>query len=217
MKMKRTLWFPIVTLIFIFSVGCAGVRTPVRDEVKVDLTVPVGKVEGNKFTGIRFPFHVSAPAGWVVSTKYPDFMLKLGWDKDGLDTCEAFVYNPATQSNVQIDFEPASRYAVFSQESMERLVSSMAGEAVSDTKAEPGAKNIVVSATEPISLKGVQYAAKKYVSYLRDQGKWESGWIYGFSEPYQVFIIYQLIGKAGADDHPALKQILDSFEYLPSK
>ncbi len=215
--MERKIWFTIVTLILIFSFGCAGVRTPVRNEVKVDLSIPIGKVEGNKFTGIRFPFNVSAPAGWVVSTKYPDFMLKLGWGKDGLDTCEAFVYNPITQSNVQIDFEPASRYTVFSQESMERLVSSMAGEAVSDTKAEPGVKNITVSPTEPISLKGVQYAAQKNVSYIREQAKWESGWIYGFSEPYQVFIIYQLIGKAGADDYPALKQILDSFEYFPSK
>jgi hypothetical protein len=215
--MKRTSWFAIVTLVLIFSVGCAGVRTPVRDEVKVNLTLPVGKVEGNQFTGMRFPFNVSAPPGWVVSTQYPDFMLKLGWDKSGLEACEVFIYNPTTQSNIQIDFEPASRYVVFSQESIEKLVSSMAGEAVSDTKGEPGAKNITLSTTEPISLKGVQYAAKKYVSYIRDQSKRESGWIYGFSEPYQIFIIYQFIEKEGADDHPALRQVLDSFEYFSPK
>jgi hypothetical protein len=217
MKMKRTLWFAIVTLVFIFGVGCAGVRTPVRDEVKVNLAVPVGKVEGNQFTGMRFPFNVSAPPGWVVSTQYPDFMLKLGWEKAGLESCEVFIYNPTTQSNIQIDFEPASRYVVFSQASMENLVSSMAGEAVSDTKAERGAKNITLNPTEPVSLKGLQYAAKKYVSYTRDQAKWESGWIYGFSEPYQIFIIYQLIEKEGADDHPALRQTLNSFEYFPPK
>lgn len=91
------------------------------------------------------------------------------------------------------------------------------GGAVSDTKEEHGAKNITLSPTEPISLKGLQYAAKKYVSYTRDQAKWESGWIYGFSEPYQIFIIYQLIEKEGTDDHPALRQILSSFEYFPPK
>jgi hypothetical protein len=216
MKTKRTFWFAFVIFVFIFGFGCAGVRTSVRDEVKVNLTVPVGKVEGNQFTGMRFPFNVSAPAGWVVSTQYPDFMLKLGWDKSGLETSEVFIYNPATQSNIQVDFEPASRYVVFSQEAMERLVSSMAGGAVSDTKEESGAKNITVSPTELISLKGVQYAAKKYVSYTRDQTKRESGWIYGFSEPYQIFIIYQLIEKEGVDDHPAVRETLDSFEYFPS-
>ena len=217
MKTKRTFWFAFVILVFIFGFGCAGVRTPVRDEVKVNLTVPVGKVEGNQFTGMRFPFNVSAPAGWVVSTQYPDFMLKLGWDKSGLETSEVFIYNPATQSNIQVDFELTSRYVVFSQEAMERLVSSMAGGAVSDTKEESGAKNITVSPTELISLKGVQYAAKKYVSYTRDQTKRESGWIYGFSEPYQIFIIYQLIEKEGVDDHPAVRETLDSFEYFPPK
>ncbi len=217
MKTRKYSQWTIIALVFLFLAGCAGVRVPVRDEVKVDRKVPVGKVEGNQFTGIRFPFNVAAPPGWVVSTKYPDFMVKMGWDKSGLEETEAFVYNPTTQSNIQIDFEPASRYAVFSQDSMERLVSSMGGEAVSDTKAEPGAKEITLGPTEPFSLKGVQYAAKKIVSYTREGAKRESGWIYGFSEPYQIFIIYLLIGKGGQDDHPALQQILDSFEYFPKK
>jgi hypothetical protein len=45
--------------------------------------------------------------------------------------------------------------------------------------------------------------------------KREQGWIYGFSEPYQIFILYMIVGKPGSNDRQDLKTILDSFEVLP--
>jgi hypothetical protein len=74
-----------------------------------------------------------------------------------------------------------------------------------------------VHPTEPISLKGVQYAAKKYVTYTARGLKREQGWIYGFTEPYQIFIIYTIFEKGGTNDRQDLKKILDSFEFVPKK
>jgi len=74
-----------------------------------------------------------------------------------------------------------------------------------------------VSPAEPISLKGVQYAAKKYATYTARGMKQEQGWIYGFTEPYQIFIIYSLFEKKGTNDRGDLKKILDSFEFIPKK
>jgi hypothetical protein len=71
--------------------------------------------------------------------------------------------------------------------------------------------------TEPISLKGVQYAAKKYATYTIKGAKQEQGWIYGFTEPYQIFIIYSIFEKVGANDRQDLKKILDSFEFVVKK
>jgi hypothetical protein len=71
--------------------------------------------------------------------------------------------------------------------------------------------------TEAFSLKGVQYAAKKYATYTAKGLKREQGWIYGFTEPYQIFIIYSIFEKEGANDRQDLKKILDSFEYIPKK
>jgi hypothetical protein len=45
----------------------------------------------------------------------------------------------------------------------------------------------------------------------------EHGWIYAFAEPYQIFIIYMRLEKEGVDDRPAIKAILDSFEYIPKE
>ena len=69
--------------------------------------------------------------------------------------------------------------------------------------------------TEAMSLTGVQYAAKKYVTYTLKGVKREQGWIYGFSEPYQIFILYLIVEKPGSNDRQDLKTILDSFEVLP--
>jgi len=74
-----------------------------------------------------------------------------------------------------------------------------------------------VHPTEPISLKGVQYAAKKYVTYTVKGVKREQGWIYGFTEPYQIFILYMVLEKEGATDRQDLKKILDSFEVMTKK
>ena len=74
-----------------------------------------------------------------------------------------------------------------------------------------------VHPSEPFSLKGVQYAAKKYATYTAGGQKQEQGWIYGFTEPYQIFIIYSIFETKGANDWEDLKKILDSFEYVPKK
>jgi hypothetical protein len=96
-------------LVFLLLVGCGGI--PVREAVKVDLYVPVGRIEGNQFTGVRFPFNVSALPGWKVTTEIPNFMEELGYEKPGLEESEVFIFNPSTQSNIQFDLTPAGRYS----------------------------------------------------------------------------------------------------------
>jgi len=71
--------------------------------------------------------------------------------------------------------------------------------------------------TTRYSLKGVQYAAKKYATYTHKGVKWTHGWIYGFSEPYQIFIIYMILEKEGSTDHQDIEKILNSFEVLARK
>jgi hypothetical protein len=216
MKKTQTLRMAILSLLFLFFIGCAGI--PVRDEVKVDMKVPVGKIEGNLFTGIRFPFNVSAPPGWQVTTKYPEFMLKLGYDKEGLDESEVFVFNPVTQSHVQIDFTPAGRYATFDQPKMEWLT-HVAGGSFADEFHKDYGKNAVfeISGTESYKLKGVPFAAKRYTNYTIKGSKREHGWVYAFAEPYQIFIIYMSLEKEGSRDPQDIKAILDSFEVVTRK
>ena len=77
-----------------------------------------------------------------------------------------------------------------------------------------GVANIFVGPTEAFPLKGVQYAAKKFVTYTVNGAKREQGWIYGFTEPYQVFILYMILegdGVDGAKDRQDMKHILNSF------
>ena len=78
---------------------------------------------------------------------------------------------------------------------------------------------VEVGPTEPISLKGVQYAAKKYVTYTVNGVNREQGWIYAFSEPYQIFILYMILDKdgMGMKDRQDMKTILDSFELMSKK
>jgi hypothetical protein len=212
--MKRNI--SIVLVLLALAAGCAGV--PVREEVKVDTSLPLGKIEGNEFVGIRYPFKVSAPPHWQLTTKYPDFMLDFGYDKEGLETSQVFVFNPATRSNLQIDFEPADRYTEFSQESMEGLVTSVTG-IFEDEMVNQYGKDVKfeIGPTEKVYLKGVPYAARKYGIYTHEGVKWEQGWIYGFSEPYQIFILYMINESKGSNDRADLKTILDSFEYIQKK
>jgi hypothetical protein len=70
---------------------------------------------------------------------------------------------------------------------------------------------------EPISLKGVQYAARKYATYTIKGMKQEQGWIYGFTEPYQLFILYTIYERGGTSDRQDIKKILDSFEFMTKK
>jgi hypothetical protein len=210
--LNRKLFF--IFVIFFLVTGCAGI--PVRERVKIDFNVPIGKVEGNQFTGIRYPFNVSASPGWEISLTYPAFMLELGYEKPGLEESQVFIYNPKTQSNVQIEFVPAGQHVVFSQASIEWDTSSVAGGFASEVEQDYGTI-VELSPTEPISLKGVQYAAKKFGTYTVKDVKREQGWIYAFTEPYQIFILYMILDKGGSNDRQDLKTILDSFEVVPKK
>ena len=215
--MKKILMM-IILLVFLF--GCAGI--PVRPALKEDISVPSGKIEGNRFTGIRYTFNVSVPPHWKITTEFPDFLEELGYDRPfstDKEQTEVYAYNPETKSNINFDFTPAGRYATFNQEKIERLT-SMATESMKAELDKEHGKGVVkpeVSPTEPISLKGVQYAAKKYTTYTAKGVKREQGWIYGFTEPYQIFIIYTIMEEGGASDRQDLKKILDSFEFIPKK
>jgi hypothetical protein len=205
-----------ICFVLVFLMGCAGV--PVREAVKVDINLPVGKIEGNQFTGIRYPFNVSAPPGWRVTTEIPNFMEELGYEKPGLEESEVFIYNPSTQSNIQIDFTPAGRYAKFSHELIEWLATAATGSFKEELEKDYG-KDVKaeIYPTEPVSLKGVQFAAKKYATYTVKGVKREQGWIYGFTEPYQIFILYMILEKEGANDRQDIAKILDSFEVISKK
>jgi hypothetical protein len=215
--MKKILMM-IIFVIFLF--GCAGI--PVRPALQENINISPGKVEGNQFTGIRYSFNVSVPAHWKVTTEFPDFLEQLGYDKPfstDKEQTEVYAYNPVTKSNINFDFTPTGRYARFNQKKIENLT-SMATESMKAELDKEFGKGVVkpdVSPTEPISLKGVQYAAKKYATYTAKGQKREQGWIYGFTEPYQIFIIYSIFEKEGASDRQDLKKIIDSFEYITKK
>ena len=153
----------LVILIFLLLMGCDG--TPVREEVNVDRSLPVGKIEANQFVGMRYPFKISALPHWKVTTEIPDFMEDLGYEREGLKSSQLFLFNPSTHSNLQIDFQPAGRRVRFSQAMIEALTGMVTEGMISEFKEEYG-KDLRVEPdpTEPISLKGVQYAAKKYVT-----------------------------------------------------
>jgi hypothetical protein len=216
MKKNQIPKMAAIFLLLLFLIACAGI--PVRDEVKVDMKAPVGKIEGSQFTGLRYPFNVTAPSGWQVSTHYPEFMLKLGFEKGGLEESEVFVFNPSTQSNIQIDFTPAGRYSRFDQEKIQWLTQA-AGGSFEDEFLKDYGKNVSfeISATEPYTLKGVPFAAKRYTTYTVKGLKREHGWIYAFAEPYQIFIIYVVMDKGEPKDRQDMKAILDSFEVTNPK
>jgi hypothetical protein len=215
--MKKILMV-IILLVSIF--GCAGI--PVRPALKEDIRVPSGKIEGNQFTGIRYTFNVSVPSHWKLSTEFPDFLEELGYDRPfstDQEQTELYAYNPETKSNINFDFTPAGRYARFSQEKIERLTSSVTESMRSELAKDFGQGRIKVEfgPTEAVSLKGVRYAAKKYAIYTAKGLKREQGWIYGFTEPYQIFILYTIFEKEGTNDREDLKRILDSFEFITKK
>ena len=213
--MKRN--FAVILLITLFIGGCAGI--PVREEVKVDLSLPVGKIEGNAFQGFRYPFRVSLPSpSWKFSVEIPDFMEGLGFQRPGLEESELFIINSVTKSNVQIDLTPAGRSVRFDQKLIEMLTRSVAGGLVEELKMEHGRDfPVELSPTTPYSLRGVQYAAHRSASYKVGGIKTVHGWVYGFAEPYQIFIIYMVLEKEGFDDLRDIMKILDSFEVISRK
>ena len=206
-------------LLFIgfFIAGCAGL--PVRDEIKVDLSLPVGKIEGNTFQGIRFPFRVSLPSSnWQFSLEIPDFMEGLGFKRPGLEEDQLFLINPATKSNIQFDLTPAGRRVRFNQKLIDMITATGAGGLVQELKMEHGRDfPVAVSGVTPYTLKGVQYAAHRFVKYKLGESKVIHGWVYGFAEPYQLFIIYMVLEREGFDDLKGIMNILNSFEVISKK
>ncbi len=207
----------VIVLSLILLVGCAT-TAPVRPVLKEDLSIPSGKIEGNQFTGIRYPFNVSVPPHWRMTTQFPDFLQEQGYEKPSpgdKEQTELYAYNPETKSNVQFDFSPANPRFVASQAVMEGLV-DMGASSVKD-EWEKESVRVETGPTEAITLKGVQYAAKKYVTYTMNGVRREQGWIYGFTEPYQIFILYMIMEKKDTNDRQDIKKILDSFEVVAKK
>ncbi len=216
--MRKNLILLLNLLVLVsFLVGCAGI--PVRKEVKVDSSLPVGKIEGNTFNGIRYPFKVSLPSSnWQFSLEIPDFMESLGFKRPGLEEDQLFLINPTTKSNIQIDLTPAGRTVRFNQRLIETLTRSVAGGLVEELKMEHGRDfPVEVAPTTPYSLKGVQYAAHRSASYKVNETNAIHGWVYGFGEPYQIFIIYMVLEKEGFDDLRDIMKILNSFEVVTKK
>jgi hypothetical protein len=98
---------------------------------------------------------------------------------------------------------------------MEALV-GMGASSLKDEWEEEGVR-VETGPTEAVILKGVQYAAKKYVTYTIKGVKREQGWIYGFTEPYQIFVLYLILEKEGTNDRQDIRKILDSFVVLQKK
>ena len=209
--LNRKRFFILFSFLMIL-VGCAGLS------VHDDLKIPAGKIEGDQFTGIRYPFRVSVPSHWKMATEFPDFLKEMGYDEPGRfdkEVTELYIFNPSTQSSIQIDFTPASPRARFSQESIEAITTAAAGSFKEELEKDYGKEvRAEIGPTTPFSLKGVQFAAKKYATYTLQGVKREQGWIYGFTEPYQMFILYMILEKEGSSDRQDLTKILDSFEFI---
>jgi hypothetical protein len=205
---------------FVFLFGCAGI--PVRPALQENISLSPGKIEANQFTGIRYSFNVSVPPHWILTTEFPDFLEEMGYDRPfstDKEQTELYAYNPETKSNIQFDFTPAGRYYRCNQKEIERLTGSVTGNITSELEKErgKGVADIEVAPTKPMAIKGVRYAAKKYVTYTLKGQKRESGWIYGFTEPYQIFILYMTLEKEGVNDRQDLEKILSSFEFIKKK
>jgi hypothetical protein len=162
----------MVASLFVLLFGCAYI--PVRPALQENITLPAGKIEGNRFTGIRYTFNVSVPPHWKVTTEFPDFLEQLGYDRPfstDKEQTELYAYNPETKSNINFDFTPTGRYARFNQKNIELLTSyaTTSMQAELDKEFGKGAIKPDFSPTEPFSLKGVEYAAKKMHLYGKRQ------------------------------------------------
>jgi hypothetical protein len=211
----RRISMMIILLGFFF--GCAGGQ--VRSTLREDVRIPPGNIGGNQFTGLRYPFTFSVPPHWMMTTEFPDFMETLGYNRPlptDKEQTEVYAFNPETKTSIQFDVTPAGPNATFNQERIQLLVTAGTDSMKSELAEEHG-KNVVdltVGPTEPVSLKGVPFAAKKHVSYTLGGVRREQGWVYGFSEPYQIFILYMILEKEGTNDREAINLIIDSFRFL---
>ena len=210
----------MISLFIVLLVGCAT-TPPVRDARKEDLKVPAGKIEGSQFTGVRYLFNVSAPSHWKMTLEFPSFMETLGYDKPSpmdREQTELYAYNPDTKSNIQFDFTPAGRYATFTQAKIEWLVTAATDSLKSEIEKDYGKGiKVEVGPTKPMSFKGVQFAARKHAIYEVKGLRREQGWIYGFTEPFQIFVLYTIVEREGSSDRQDLEKILDSFEVISKK
>jgi hypothetical protein len=62
-------------------------------------------------------------------------------------------------------------------------------------------------------MKGVPYAARMWAEFTIQGDAKEQGWVYAFAEPFQIFILYLIIGEDRGKDREVLEQTLSSFEY----
>jgi len=204
--------FQVLVFLLMIIAGCAGVT------VHDDLAVPPGKIEGNQFTGIRYPFKVEIPAHWKMTTEFPDFLREMGYEEPApseKEVTELYIFNPSSRSSIQIDFTPASPRVKFSQEKMESMVTGITGDFNEELAKDYGtAVKTEMGPTTPFSLRGVQHAAKKYATYTVKGEKREQGWIYGFTEPYQLFVLYMIVEREGSNDRQDMANILGSFEFI---
>ena len=109
-----------IIIIFLVLAGCS----PVRPALKEDIRIPSGKIEGNEFIGIRYPFKVSVPPHWKLTTEFPDFLIEFGYTKPSptdKEQTELYAYNPETKSNINFDFTPAGRYALLIKRKLNAL------------------------------------------------------------------------------------------------
>lgn len=207
----------IYFLIFFLLMACARV-VPIRESLREDIKIPSGRIEGTHFIGIRYPFKVEAPINWRLTTDFPNFLREIGYEEPAINSneqTELYIFNPETRSNIQFDITPADQYTKFSQEFIERLTTIATESLKQELKEELGKEiGFTLSPTIPINLKGVQFAAKKYVRYSLKDEKREQGWIYGFREPYQIFILYMVIEKEGYEDRKDIEKIIEGFEFF---
>src|SRR4030042_183059 len=163
-NMLNKVRFFILFLISVILVVWAGVT------IHDDLNVVPGKIEGNQFTGIRYPFKVEVPQGWKMATEFPDFLKELGYDEPGpydKEVTELYIFNPSTQSNIQIDFTPASPRARFSQESIEAITTMATGSLEGELEKDYGKEvKAEIGPTTPLYLKGVQFFPQRNMQLI---------------------------------------------------
>jgi hypothetical protein len=204
----------LVAFLFVLILG-AGCAAPIRQAYKVDESLPIGNMQGDYFLGERFRFKVRIPTGWQATTRYPEFLVEQGYGLEGLKATPFFLFNPVTQSSLQVDFSPAGRTAHFDQEVIEALTKMAGGSLMSDLEEEYG-KNFPVelSKVTPLQLKGVPFAARMSARYTVKEQQWEQSWVYAFAEPYQIFIFCHLTEGNRDADRETIEHALSSFEYL---